>query len=72
MYRFRYRSLNTNGWAAFSPITYIKAAARPVRPPPPVFMDATDNSVTIGLFRTPDDGGDEVTRYRLFRNNGGL
>lgn len=71
MYRFRYRSLNANGWSAFSPITYIKAAARPVRPPTPVFEDATEDSVTIGLFRTADDGGDEVIRYRLFRNEGG-
>ena len=35
MYRFRYRSRNTNGVSGWSPITYIKAATVPSRPPAP-------------------------------------
>ena len=48
IYRFRYRSLNANGWPDFSPITYIKAAARPVRPTASVFLDATADYITKG------------------------
>ena len=50
MYRFRYRSENANGWSAYSPISYIKAAAKPARPPAPIFLDATATSVELGLF----------------------
>ena len=71
MYRFRYRSRNANGWSAYSPISYIKAATKPTRPPAPIFLDATATSVVLRLFQTPDDGGDEVASYQLYRNEGG-
>ena len=35
MYRFRYRSKNINGYSGWSPITYVKAATVPSRPPAP-------------------------------------
>ena len=34
-YRFRYRSRNAVGWSDFSPVGYIKAAAKPDKPPAP-------------------------------------
>ena len=50
IYRFRYRTLNVNGWSAFSPVTYIRAATSPERPPAPTFVTATSTSITIALY----------------------
>lgn len=50
MYRFRYRSRNINGWSEWSPITYIRAATVPQRPPAPTFSDADATSITLNLF----------------------
>lgn len=72
IYRFRYRSLNVNGWSPFSEITYIQAASNPQRPPAPQFKDATGDSISLFLFETTQNGGAEVTGYELFRNEGGV
>lgn len=45
MYRFRFRVRNVNGWSSFSPISYIKAATKPERPPAPVFKLADDTKI---------------------------
>ena len=72
IYRFRYRSLNVNGWSYFSPIRYIRAATNPERPPAPTFVTATDTSITINMYKTIDTGGSEIYRYELYRNQGGV
>ena len=72
IYRFRYRSLNVNGWSDFSPITYIRAATSPERPPAPTFVTASADSITINLYQTIDTGGSEIQRYELYRNQGGV
>ena len=63
MYRFRYRSSNINGWSAYSPITYIKAATVPARPPAPTFLDANSTSITLNLYPTTNDRGSEIINY---------
>ena len=50
MYRFKYRSENINGFSLWSPVTYIKAATVPSRPPTPAFLTATSSSVTLLLY----------------------
>jgi len=50
LYRFRFRARNVNGWSSFSPISYIKAATVPRRPPAPVFNTATATSITLDLY----------------------
>lgn len=72
IYRFRYRTLNINGWSEFSPITYIKAATSPERPPAPTFVTATADSITINLYQTINTGGSEIQSYQLYRNQGGV
>lgn len=47
LYRFRYRSKNINGWSDWSPLTYVRAATIPVRPPAPIFKTATATSITL-------------------------
>lgn len=37
IYKFTYRAKNVNGWSLFSPISNIKAATKPQRPPAPTF-----------------------------------
>ena len=61
-----------NGWSDYSPITYIKAATGPVRPPAPTFVTATENSITINLYQTTDTGGSEIQYYELYMNQGGV
>jgi hypothetical protein len=63
--------MNTNGWSQYSPITHIKAATIPQRPPAPVLESSTAISVTLNLFETQLDGGEIITEYELFVNGGG-
>jgi hypothetical protein len=60
-----------NGWSPFSPITHIKAASVPVRPPTPTLETATSDSITVNLRETELDGGEIITAYELWINTGG-
>lgn len=71
MYRFRYKALNVAGWSGYSPITYIKAAARPARPPTPIFQTATSTSISLSLLPTSDVKGSPILRHELWVNGGG-
>ena len=71
MYRFRYAAKNIAGWSGYSPITYIRAAAKPVRPPAPIFVTATAESIELQLSPTTDVKGSIVTRHELWVNSGG-
>lgn len=70
LYRFRYRSKNVNGWSSYSPITYIRAATVPLRPPAPTFSTATATTVTLTLSPSLDDKGSDITSYQLWVNTG--
>lgn len=71
MYRFRFRSKNINGYSGWSPITYVKAATVPSRPPPPKFLTATSTSVTLLLYSSQYPRGSEITVLQIWRNEGG-
>jgi hypothetical protein len=71
IFRFRYRTRNTNGWSLFSPISHIKAATIAVRPPAPTLILATAASISVNLFETTLDGGEIITGYELHINEGG-
>lgn len=71
MYRFRYAAKNVAGWSGYSPVTYIRAAAKPVRPPAPIFVTATAESIELELSPTTDVRGAVVTRHELWVNAGG-
>ena len=72
IYRFRFRTLNINGWSDYSPISYIRAATLPERPPAPAFLTATSTSITVNLFSSSNTGGSEILYYELYRNIGGV
>jgi hypothetical protein len=55
IFRFRYRVRNVNGWSLFSPI----------------FETATSTSITMNLQETEFDGGQIITGYELWINEGG-
>jgi hypothetical protein len=69
-YGFRYRARNIYGWSDWSPTTYILAARVPDAPPKPEFVSATDNSISLQLYPSPDFGGSTVTRYELWMDQG--
>jgi len=72
MYRFRYRSRNTNGWSGWSPVIYVKAATVPSRPPAPKFKTATSDSVTLSLYSSTETRGGEILSLQIWRNQGGI
>ena len=71
MYRFRYAAKNVAGWSEYSPITYIRAAAKPIRPPAPIFTTATVTYLVLYLSPTTDVRGAIVTKHELWVNGGG-
>ena len=70
-YRFKYRALNIAGWSIYSPITNIKAATKPARPPAPTFVSANSTSITLNLPPSKDVGGSPILYYELWVNGGG-
>ena len=71
-YAFRYRAINTIGPGPWSDTAQLKAATVPQAPPKPGFVSATDNSVTISLNPTPENGGSMIIQYVLMRDGGDL
>jgi hypothetical protein len=69
-YRFRYRARNAVGWSAFSAVSFITAAAPPGRPPAPTLQAASAASLTLSLAPSTDDGGQPITRHRIYRDSG--
>jgi hypothetical protein len=69
-YRFQYRSRNAVGWSNYSPVSYIRAAAKPERPPAPQLQTATAAGLTLILSPTAEDGGSPITGYKIFRDDG--
>lgn len=69
-YRFRYRAQNRVGWSTFSDTAYIQAANVPVKPPVPVYVSSTSDSITLQFAQTVDNGGTPVTGYKLLRDAG--
>jgi len=69
-YQFRYRANNIYGWGPWSPTTSILAADVPEAPPQPTFVSASDNSITLDLYASEDEGGSFVTDYELWMDEG--
>ena len=61
IYAFRYRAINIIGPSEWSEVSQLKAATIPEMPPRPTFVSATDDSVTMDLGKTTDNGGSEIT-----------
>ena len=60
------------GPGPWSPIAVFKAATVPAPPEKPYYIGSTDDSITLGLLESVDNGGSEIIRYELFRDEGDL
>lgn len=69
-YRFRYRSLNDVGWSDYSPISFIRAASIPSKPPAPQLDAVTSSSITLRLSPAAEDGGSPITSHKILRDDG--
>jgi hypothetical protein len=69
-YRFRYRSLNNVGWSDYSPISFIRAASIPNKPPAPQLDAVTSSSITLSLSPAAEDGGSPITSHKILRDDG--
>lgn len=46
-YSFQYRLHNVKGWSQFSPVATYQPATSPDAPPPPLFVNATADSIYL-------------------------
>jgi hypothetical protein len=69
-YRFRYRARNAIGWGDYSPISYVRAAAKPSKPPAPQLGAASSTGIVLKLSPSSEDGGSPITGYKVFRDDG--
>jgi len=70
LYRFRYRTQNSVGWSLFSDTGFIQAANVPNKPPVPLYISSTSDSITMKFQQTDDSGGTPVLRYKIYRDAG--
>jgi hypothetical protein len=71
-YGFRYRSLNEYGWSDYSPVTYLLMAVEPHKAQKPVFVSATETTLTVDLIRNVYQQGDSILEYELSVGTDGL
>jgi hypothetical protein len=69
-YRFKYRAKNIVGWSSYSPVAYILAATIPTAPPAPTYVSSTSTTISLSFSQTLDDGGSEVTLYKIYADAG--
>ena len=69
-YAFRYRAVNAVGASGWSPIGRIQAGTKPDAPPTPIYVSATNETVTLTLTNTLDNGGSKIIETKLFRDSG--
>lgn len=72
LYRARYRVRNAIGFSDYSPIGYLRAAARPAAPPAPTFVAATADTITVTLGRSLENHGAVISSYELWIDGGEL
>ena len=71
-YSFRYRASNLIGTSAWSPISKIQASGKPLAPPIPKYVSSLDTSITLSFAESLDNGGAQISQYKLFRDDGNL
>ncbi len=69
-YRFRYRVKNSVGWSAYSPVGYITAMSTPEAPLAPVFVSATESTISLALNFVTENNGGLITTHELYRDQG--
>ena len=69
-YRLRYRVANVNGYSPYSAVSYIFPVSVPDAPKKPVFVSATQNSVSLRFTESPNDNGVPISDYELWIDAG--
>ena len=69
-YRFRYRIANVNGHSPYSEVSYIYPFSVPDAPAKPVFVSATQESVTLSFTESLDNNGVDIIGYELWIDEG--
>ena len=69
-YRFRYRVANVNGYSPYSEVSYIYPFSVPDAPAEPIFVSATQDSITLSFAESLDDNGVSITGYELWIDEG--
>jgi hypothetical protein len=69
-HRFRYRAKNIVGWGSFSDDSFILAATVPSRPDRPYFLAFANETLSIVIPRSVDNGGTPISNYELWVDEG--
>ena len=69
-YRFIYRAKNVHGFGAVSPELITKAATIPQAPNKPELVLVSSTAINLKFKATEDNGGDLVTNYQLWIDQG--
>lgn len=70
-YAFRYRAINQVGAGPWSDVAIIKAAGEPAAPARPTWVASSATSVTLAFYHDiVDNGGSQITSYKLKRDDG--
>jgi hypothetical protein len=69
-YRFRYQVCNQVGESGWSPESYLVPAVVPSAPPQPSYVSSSDSEIVLKFYRSQDDGGQPITDYQLWMDDG--
>ena len=69
-YRLRYRVANVNGYSSYSEVSYIFPFSVPDAPGKPIFVSATQDSVTFTFTESLNDNGVSISGYELWIDEG--
>lgn len=70
LYRFRYRAYDENAGSLYSDVQEYYACTEPTAPGTPVVKQITLSSMFVEWTPPSDNGGCNVTEYKLYRNDG--
>ena len=68
--RFMYRAKNAVGWGPYSSVSTVLAATVPIAPMAPYFLTFSNQTLSIVIPRSTDDGGDAIIGYELWVDAG--
>jgi hypothetical protein len=71
-YRFRYQVYNRVGVSDWSPESYLVPAVVPSAPAQPSYVSSSDSEIVLNFYRSQDDGGQPITDYQLWMDDGSL
>ena len=70
MYQFSVRAVNVIGSSELSDPISLRAAEVPAAPEPPTKLSSTRTSITITWQEPPYDGGNPVSSYKVYMDDG--